>query len=212
MKKIFFYDEINIRNIVFSDNNYNVVPLLYKDTDNCLYQPIIKLPKLYCYDSVVKKETKYSICELYILLNKESYGSNNKNSYESDNKECENNSVLSFFYELDQFFLEYGKLNKNKYHVNKYKSLIRYYNSHKFFKIKFLKTPDVTTEISSEIDDISEPNIDSFHMNTIVDIYLEITAVWFKDNIYGTYYKLHKIDIVDCDHYLQNNDIYVISD
>lgn len=196
MKKIFFYDKINIQNIIFSDKNATngVIPLLYRDNDGYLYQPIIKFPKLYCYDSVVKKETKYSMCELYILLDKNS----------------ESNPILNFLQELDHFFLEYGRLNKNKYNVNKYKSLIRYYNSQKIFKIKFLKTSDVTTEISSEIEELSEPNFDSFHGNTIVDIFIEITAVWFKDSIYGPYYKLHKIDIVDSD--FINDDIYIISD
>lgn len=191
MSKIFKLDEINLNDITLSDLDKDIIYLHYKEN----FPILIETPSLFCVDKIEINKNKYTTHELIVTLN-------GKNEHETF-------KTKTFFKKLDEKLIEIGKSNFKKMDIKvenlMYKSIIRNideendYYKNGVIKMKFVKTKTFSTLLFDNDKNIVSPEKYNLVLkgNNYVKMILELVCIWFKDNVYGIYMRLHQMKIVN---------------
>lgn len=173
--------DIDLNTIEYSKKKNNII-FLSKDGNPIL----LETPELYCVDKIEEIKTKYSTHSLLVTL-----------CGKDDN----------FFEALDDKFVADGKKNMDKWGTRGfiYKSIVRnvddkdsgdcYDNG--AVKLKFIKSKNFNTLVFDENKNIINPSDYSNKLNgdMYIKTILELVGLWFRDNVYGIYIKLHQVKL-----------------
>lgn len=183
MTKIYELSELNIKDLSLKKKSDRLIYF-----HNAYSIPILfRTPALYCKNNLIKKETKYSIYELSVILK----------SIISDNTDI----CIKFFESIDETLVELGKVNKQNWPFDhskkiKYKSLVGFDNEIKF---KIINSKDFNTLVFDELGNIIPFNDYPIKLvkNIYVKLTIELVGIWFDNNVYSAYLRLHEIRIVN---------------
>ena len=178
-----------IRNIEFTKINISQIKTENDDRKNIFLKYntnnfIIQLPEL-LYENNIKELDDY----YELILNLEC-----KNSEKTT-------QVTEFFNNLDNFFVNFMKHNKNKFfNTNKinYKSIVRNLDNKNYIKIKILKS-NIAKGLIKLTKDNSNIKITEFNNKCYIKLLLDINAIWINKNHFGIYIKpivLKKTEII----------------
>lgn len=193
--KIYRLEEIDVDRIIYSNADFSHsttnIYTMYNDPTLGKVPLLFQIPELLMTNPINFINMKCITHELILLF---------KTKNEKANK------VKNFFTNLDNKFIQDGKVNYNKWRFSKdirYKFLVRDYESNDYkdgiIKLKFVKNKTFQTRVYNKNRDIvNQKNYDNvFRDICYVKSIVELVSLWIKDGYYGAYIRPHQVKVLD---------------